>query len=189
MPFFFQQDERGDASRKVNSFFVVQNADWSSELNIRLKIIYTYQLLDKVVTSPSSYGFNNVTHGYWDVCTGTCTDNENDYLWWDAGHLTGGKSGHKLIANEIINAAPFDVEGYEVDDLNYVKDALSVSNTKLKSDVYEAKAATGRLDNAPQKENESTASTRLTSIMASVTTRYTSRGRFVPLRDLESSRE
>jgi phospholipase/lecithinase/hemolysin len=91
MPFFFQQDERGDASRKVNSFLVVQNADWSSELNIRLKIIYTYQLLDKVVTSPSSYGFNNVTHGYWDVCTGTCTDNENDYLWWDAGHLTGGK--------------------------------------------------------------------------------------------------
>ncbi|KAI9289406.1 SGNH hydrolase-type esterase domain-containing protein [Umbelopsis sp. AD052] len=226
MPFFYEQDQRGDASRRVNSLFVVQNADWSSELNIRLKIIYTHQLLDKVVAAPGSYGFNNVTHGYWEVCTGTCTDNENDYLWWDAGHLTG--AGHKLIANEIIRASPFDVEAEEVDDVDYVKEALNEPATKLKSDVYQAKSATGTLDNAPEKENESTASSgglqrpmsssnstwsrfyaiwillllimtffccfsvgraRLTTIMASFTTKYNSRGRFVPLRDLESSRE
>jgi hypothetical protein len=137
-------------------------------------------------------------------------------------------AGHKLIANEIIKAAPFDVEAYEVEDLNYVKEALSEPATKLKSDVYQAKSATGTLNNAPEKENESTASSggiqrpmsssnmawsrvyaiwivlllimtsfccfsfgraRLTSIMASVTTKYNSRGRFMPLRDLESSRE
>ncbi|GAB5587393.1 hypothetical protein Unana1_02293 [Umbelopsis nana] len=225
MPFFYLQDERADASRKVNGLFISQNADWSSELNIRLPLVHTHLILDKVAASPNSYGFSNVTHAYWEVCTGTCTDNENDYLWWDAGHLTG--AGHKLIANEIIKLSPFEVEGYEIDDVGYVKDALSVPKTNIKSDVYKAKAATGKLDNAPAKENESTASSgyqrpmsssnmtwsriysiwvlllilmtcfccvsvgkaRIASIMATVTNRYSSRGRFVPLRDLESSRE
>lgn len=136
-------------------------------------------------------------------------------------------AGHKLIANEIIKLSPFEVEGYEVDDLGYVKDALSVPQTNIKSGVFKAKAATGRLDNAPAKENDSTANSgyqrpmspsnmtwsriyavwvlllilmtcfccvsvgkaRMTSIMATFTNRYANRGRFVPLRDLESSRE
>lgn len=136
-------------------------------------------------------------------------------------------AGHKLIANEIIKLSPFEVEGYAVDDLGYVKDALSVPQTNIKSSVFKAKAATGKLDNAPAKENDSTASSgyqrpmspsnmtwsriyavwvlllilmtcfccvsvgkaRMTSIMATFTNRYANRGRFVPLRDLESSRE
>ncbi|CAM0139209.1 unnamed protein product [Umbelopsis sp. WA50703] len=225
MPYFQNDDSRGDATQKVNNLFVSHNADWTSELNIRLPIILTYKLFQKVVSAPSSYGFTDVTRAYWEACTGLCTDKEDDYLWWDGGHMTG--AGHKLIANEVINLAPFEIEGDEIYDTEDVKRALEAPGTKIKSDKYEAKTATGKLDDAPEKENESTANGgyerpaiesektwsriyavwvlllilmtafccvsvgkgRIASIMNAVTNRYASRGRFVPLRDLESTRE
>ncbi|KAG2181919.1 hypothetical protein INT43_006844 [Umbelopsis isabellina] len=201
------------------------NDDWTSELNIRLRIIRTYPLYQKVVSSPSTYGFSNVTHAYWEVCTGLCTDKEDDYLWWDGGHMTG--AGHKLVANAVIASAPFEIAADEIYDTGDVKKALEAPGAIIKSDKYAAKAATGKLDDAPEKENESTADGgyerpaiesektwsriyavwvlllllitafccfsvgkgRIASFMNTVTNRYTSRGRFVPLRDLESTRE
>ncbi|KAJ2964661.1 hypothetical protein NQZ79_g545 [Umbelopsis isabellina] len=225
MPYFLDDDARGDATHKVNSLFISQNADWTSELNLRLRIIRTYSLYQKVVSAPSTYGFSNVTHAYWEVCTGLCTDKEDDYLWWDGGHMTG--AGHKLIANEVIKSIPFEITADEIYDTEDVKQALEAPGAIIKSDKYAAKAATGKLDNAPEKENESTANGgyerpalesertwsriyavwvlllllmtafccfsvgkgRIASIMNAVTNRYASRGRFVPLRDLESTRE
>jgi hypothetical protein len=48
MPYFQNDDSRGDATQKVNNLFVSHNADWTSELNIRLPIILTYKLFQRL---------------------------------------------------------------------------------------------------------------------------------------------
>ena len=66
-----------------------------SQINpsVKLSLLDVNSLFDRIVTDPSSSGFNNVTNG----CLLVSCTNPDKYLFWDTIHPT--TAGHKLIGD------------------------------------------------------------------------------------------
>ncbi|KAI9472207.1 MAG: hypothetical protein EXX96DRAFT_583259 [Benjaminiella poitrasii] len=102
--------------------------EWRNELSTtastaHIEFFDTYLVFSDVLGDPSIAKTENVEDAYWEACQGQCTDNIDDYLWWDNIHVTG--AGQRAIANTIQSKEFFDLKGTLVDSGT---DSPSLSN-------------------------------------------------------------
>jgi phospholipase/lecithinase/hemolysin len=72
---------------------------------IKISVLNTYALFDRIVANSSAYGLTNVTQpcltGEVNFSGGTPCAAQNQYLFWDGDHPTA--AGHAIIANAALN--------------------------------------------------------------------------------------
>lgn len=74
------------------------------EKNLDISVVRfdTFGLVSKVGSSPSAFGFANVTEPAFDLATLTTVPNPNEYLYWDTLHPTA--AAHAVLGKAAVNA-------------------------------------------------------------------------------------
>ncbi|KAI8366023.1 uncharacterized protein BYT42DRAFT_150919 [Radiomyces spectabilis] len=84
--------------------------DWDSVNGATASLSYVdlSTLFGAVLGDPSEYRLLDVENAYWDKCQGRCNDPVNNYLWWDAIHITGGKPFFSAIHHSRVQCTYYE---------------------------------------------------------------------------------
>ncbi|KAI9317911.1 hypothetical protein BX666DRAFT_1815546, partial [Dichotomocladium elegans] len=107
-----------------------------------------HSLLSDIVEIPDVFGFSNVADAYVTACGDGdgCTDNADQYMWWDHIHLAGGI--HRTIANAVLSAGSYSAPGrYLEPSPAEINALLETPGCRFRSPIYRPHSNTGRFDN------------------------------------------
>ncbi|KAI8137463.1 hypothetical protein BJV82DRAFT_338378 [Fennellomyces sp. T-0311] len=148
MPYFDGDKSRKAAAEGVNDLL------YRSVLNLNkhhraleMDLVDVHKMVTDMVANPSQFGFKDAIHPYWDVCQGQCSDEMDEYLWWDKVHLTGG--AHRAIANSILLSGSLEPT-VSLDSPEQVRTSID-KNKKFQSERYSPQANTGLIDKVVKK--------------------------------------
>ncbi|KAL0082844.1 hypothetical protein J3Q64DRAFT_1642158 [Phycomyces blakesleeanus] len=180
LPYFQDPDLKkqwGDASKSFNKLLekdsILLNQHHSA---LELDIIHVHTLLRDIVQNPASFGFVNAKDSYWDACQGQCKDKMDSYVWWDKTQLTGG--AHRAIANSILLSGSLEPSSF-LDENVDVEALLAKKDSIYRSPIYKPKANTGLIEKTKRTGN-------LSALSGIIGNRNQGRGRFIPLRNIET---
>ncbi|KAI7862568.1 GDSL-like Lipase/Acylhydrolase-domain-containing protein [Spinellus fusiger] len=152
MPFYQDAEGasgRGEAAKEFNKLLSKEVARLNKYHHaLVLDLVDTHSLLTDMMAKPKEFGFKDTSSAYLGQCQGHCEGEENNYVWWDRTHLTGG--AHYAIANSILLAGSFSPS--KLVDLAETKQALSVAGSSFKSPIYKSPPNIGLLDQLSLKE-------------------------------------
>lgn len=155
MPFYARTElapSREKAANDLNEQLTREVEKMNKHLqSLELDLVDIHKLIDDIVKQPDVFNIKNTREAYWDVCQGQCSDDMDDYVWWDEIHLTGGV--HRLIANSILLAGSLAPETFLADDVD-VNALLNEPNSRYKSPVYLPKKNTGEIKRIINRMNE-----------------------------------
>ncbi|OZJ02042.1 hypothetical protein BZG36_05080 [Bifiguratus adelaidae] len=116
-----------------NEKLISSVSEWNAEFGTRAVVVDANSIIADIAKNPSAYGIKDTEQAYWLSCQGSCTEDANDYLWWDQTHLTG--AAHTALAKSIVAAKPFGVAGKKL-----------TSEVTLQSPRYDPQLGDGKLD-------------------------------------------
>ncbi|KAI9494225.1 hypothetical protein BDB00DRAFT_317539 [Zychaea mexicana] len=143
MPYFNGDEKRKAAAEELNDQLLKSVTSMNKHHRaLEMDLVDVHAMVGDMVEKPSEFGFKDASHAYWEACQGQCTDDLDEYLWWDKVHLTGG--AHRAIANSILLSGSLEPK-VSLPSVAEVKSTIE-GDKRFQSPTYTPQANTGVID-------------------------------------------